>query len=727
MRPVFGYSHPSVHEFGPFRLDAAERLLLRAGQSVSLTPKAFDLLAFLVERHGRLVTKQELMSALWPDTFVEEANLTYTVSALRKALGDGQDGEQYIQTVPTRGYRFVAPVTHEEELPASQSVAGTPPRFRQNLGLQIGVVALTAAAIAMLPFVVRHLRETPDTRMPVRLTIPVPDSPVGTNSVAMAQISPDGSRVAFIVGAVGGVAPSGIRMRGMDASQEDLVRGTEEAQTLFWAPDSQRLAFATASALKTLTISDGSIETLCDACKPARGGTWSRTGSIVFVSTDGELLGIAASGGPPKAVTTLRRAEGEVAHVSPHFLPDGDHFLYSVRYADAGRSGLFVGQAGSAERKLVLQGEHAALYAAPGYLLFNREGSIVAQPFDLRRLELSGQPLPLVGPSEYWPSPAQGGDIIAADWFGGRPNFSASDTGRLTYAIAEHPESQFQWFGRGGEPLQLVGEPGAYMTFAVSRDDTRLVYARIAAESSSLWVHDLLRGVTSRLTFGAASSYYDPRWGPDGRWVAANRRTPPPLAIVKIQPDGGESVVSAPAPCVLDDVSSDGRYLLCRGWARDIVATSLVDSAKPVVVRKSPAGFVDQPRFSPDGHWIAFNADESGQHEVYVTRFPPTGERWMVSHGGGVQPVWRRDGRELYYLGLDGILYAVEFPAGDRPQFSVPKRLFNTGLVAPSPWVEQYAVSADGRRVLILKPVSARVRNSIGVILDWPALLHTQR
>ena len=713
----------SVYEFGPFRLDSAERLLLRTGQPVSLTPKAFDLLLYLVGRHGRLVTKQELLSAVWPDTFVEEANLTYTVSALRKALGDGHDGEQFIQTVPTRGYRFVAPVTKDEKAAVSPMAEGTA-RSTRDVLRRAATVAFGVAVLAMLPIVVRHLRETPDTTTPARFTIAVPDTAIGTFSV-VAAISPDGRLVAYVVRSEERADLGHIWVRSIDAPQAGPVAGTNDATSLFWAPDSRQLAFTTASALKKLTISNGTVETLCAACSPGRGGTWSRSGMILFLSPDGGLRSIQSTGGEPVAVTTVNRSGGEVAHIAPHFLPDGHRFLYVIRNADATRSGLFVGRAGS-EPRLLLRGEHPAVYAASGHLLFTRTGSIVSQPFDLESLSLMGDAKLLVGPSEYSPTPVQSGDYTVLNWFGGWPSFSASDTGVLTYAIAEHPQSQFQWVRRAGESVQLVGEPGPYMTFDLSPEGTRLAFSRVAADHANVWVHDLTRGVTSRLTFGAASSYYDPRWGPDGQWVAANRPAPAPLSIVTILPDGRESVVSGPKACLLDDVSRDGRYLLCRVQGESfgqLVAMPLTGGEEPIVVRKPPAGFIDQARFSPDSRWIAYNANESGQYEVYPTAFPPSVERWQVSHGGGVQPVWRQDGRELYYLGFDGVVNSVELRTGNRPQFSVPKRLLDTGLLAPSPAVEQYAVSADGQRVLVLKPVSNTVRNSIGVIVNWPALL----
>jgi DNA-binding winged helix-turn-helix (wHTH) protein len=248
----------SIHEFGSFRLDSAERLLLRAGQPVSLTPKAFDLLVYLVDHANRLVTKQALMSALWPNTFVEEANLTFTVSALRKALGDGQDGEQFIQTVPTRGYRFVASVTHDENEPVS-STSETSARSLKPLIRPVATIALAVAVVAMLPAVVRHLREKTDIAALARFTIPVPESTPAISQIPMATISPDGKRVALIA-----ATGSRIWLRNIDGLAALPIAGTEGARSLCWASDSQQLAFTTTSELKTLQVSDGTIQRLCD-------------------------------------------------------------------------------------------------------------------------------------------------------------------------------------------------------------------------------------------------------------------------------------------------------------------------------------------------------------------------------------------------------------------------------------------------------------------------------
>lgn len=699
----------SIFEFGPFRLDEAERLLLRAGQPVALTPKAFDLLLYLVGRHGRLVTKQELMRALWADTFVEEANLTYTMSALRKVLGDGHNGEQFIQTVPTRGYRFVMPVTHPDDQPVSLTSEALA-RSLQTRVRRVASIGLAGAAVAMLlVVVVGHLRETTEHPAAATFTISLPDSALATTSIPMSQISPDGRRVALIV------APgSRIWIRNIEGQLAAVpIAGTEGAVVLFWAPDSQQLAFSTRSALKTLRVSDGTVDTLWHTPQPTRGGTWSRNGTIVVTTLEGPLLGIQAAGGKPRAVTTLDRSRGEISHLYPCFLPDGIRFLYVSRSADAARSGLYIGRIGSAERRLLLGGDLPAIYAAPGYLLFLRAGTLMAQRLDPGRMQFSGEARPLVA--------ASGNSLV------GQPAFSASATGVLTYSIVERPLAQFQWVGRVGQRQQLVGEPGAYYTFDLSADASRLTFARVESGSASLWVRDLDRGVTSRLTFGP-SFHADPRWTADRQRIVATKWQPLPQAIVEIAPDGTESSLPTSGIAnMVEDVSPDGRYLLYRQGGQRLLAMSLRDESEPVVVRSARVGTMNQAQFSPDGRWVAYHSDESGRFEVYVTPFSPAAaERWQVSSGGGVQPVWRQDGRELYYLGLDGTLNAVKVRTGTGAQFSAPDQLFDTGLV-PNENVEQYAAAGDGQRFLVLKPIAHKVPSSIGVVLNWPAMLHVPR
>jgi hypothetical protein len=412
-------------------------------------------------------------------------------------------------------------------------------------------------------------------------------------------------------------------------------------------------------------------------------------------------------------VTRRDRSRREISHLYPHFLPDGVRFLYLNRNEDVNRSGVFLGQIGSTKAELLLDGDVPAIYASPGYLLFLRGGMLMAQRFDPERRTFSGDANPLV-------FAAAGSPLVS------QLAFSASETGGLTYSIVERPLTQFQWVTRAGDLRQLVGEPGPYSTFDLSADASRLAFAWLEAGYSNLRVLDLRSQVTTHLTFGA-SIHADPRWLADGQQLFATRWQPLPQTIVQISPDRRESMISTSEDGnMVEDVSRDGKYLLYRKRARQLWAMPLSEGSKPFLVCTAPAGEMNQAQFSPEGRWIAYHSDESGQSEVYVTRFPPTGEHWPVSSGGGVQPVWRPDGRELYYLGLDGTLYSVEVRPGEQPQFSTRSQLFQTGL-QPSISVEQYAASADGQRFLLLKVVGDKNRSSIGVILGWPALLSATR
>lgn len=694
----------SIRDFGPFRLDVVERLLLRSGQPVALTPKAFDLLVHLVDHAGHLVMKDELMNALWPDTSVEEGNLTYTVSALRRAIEDGKDGVHFIQTVPTKGYRFVADVTS-----ASRGVAHVPDEARvppRPLRRRLVMTGLLIALLAAGAMVGSQLREPEAAPRPSRTTIALTDATLATHSIPIPQIAPDGRRVAVRV-----TSGSSILLRDMDDHTVTALAGTNGVRSLFWAPDSEHLAFTTSSAVKTLRVSDGAIETLCENCEPAGGGTWSAHGLIVFASLSGSLLGVPSRGGALENVTALDASAGETAHRAPHFLPDGQHLLYSVRNRDVTRSGLYVGELGSEKRRLLIQGDTQAVYADPGYVLFLQADDIMARPFDVADLEFTGEASPVAT------AESLGNEI------GGQPAFSASSTGVLMHAIFERPLLQFQWVGRDGESQDLVSDPDLYYTFDLSSDGHRLVYARMEAGDPHLWVLDIERGVPSPMTSGSGA-YADPRWT-DGFGIVATRWAPLPQAIVTITPDGLErSLISTSRVTMVEDLSRDGTHLLYREQHGVLLAMDLAGGAEPLQVRRSPTGSVNQSRFSPDGRWVAYHeADASGRPDVWVSPFPPTGERWQLSARGGLQPMWRHDSQEVYYLGLDGTMYAVTLLAGRRPPFSAAARLFPTGLVAPAVNVEEYAVSSDGERFLLLRPVEDRVRSSIGVITDWPLAL----
>jgi DNA-binding winged helix-turn-helix (wHTH) protein/Tol biopolymer transport system component len=717
----------TFYTFGPFRLDPSERALLRDGSPVSLPPKAFDLLVVLVERPGRLVTKDELLSEVWPDTFVEEANLPYTVSLLRKALGDDGEPYQFIETVSKRGYRFKGAVARG----GLEEPAAEPPPRRPLTWLFAAV--LVASLLALSAWIVTRGRESDRPPTPRRLTL-VPPNGVTVENV---QISPDGLHVAFVGREADPtrlwVQSRRLWVQALDSMTATPLPGTEGAMSPFWAPDSRQVGFFADGSLKKIDVGGGPAQTLCAAS--LLGGSWSRDGVILYrgPGLNRPLSRVTASGGTPEVVTKIDPSRGELSHCCPNFLPDGRHFLYVVQSAEKKWSGLYVGSLDSTDVTRLLDAESGAIYRPPGYLLYSRDGAIVAQPFDASRLELTGEVTPIAHDEEYQARLGAPQFSPAADpipgmglWFSiglfGAAIFSASETGDLAYSLFEPPQYQFGWVDRDGKPLSDVGAPAPFITFDLSPDGKRLAAAKSRGRQLNLWVHDLDRIASSQIEF-LPSRQLDPRWAPDGRRVASSSwREDGPLRILEIGLDGNETVVLEEQAFV-DDWSNNGQYLLYRG--RGLLALPLFGDRKPILVRPLAAGVsnFDQARFSPDARLIAYNSTESGRHEVYVVRFPPTGQHQQISLDGGVQPIWRSDGKELYYLGLDGNLFAVEIDEATIGA-GTPRPLFRAPVGPVRSEVEQYA-TLDGTRFLVLKPIERQPR-PINVVINWPAAIKAQ-
>ncbi len=705
---------PSVCEFGPFHLDPAERLLLREGTPVALTPKAFDVLVHLVTRHGHLVTKQELLDSVWAGTFVEEANLTYTISALRRALGDGQHGERFIQTVPTKGYRFVAAVSQAGS--TSSPAPGRSSRDRRRarawaIVVAGAVIAALAGGLAMM-----RVREAPPVDADVaRFTIALPDTELAANWMHPVAISPNGANIALLLG-----IPGSLWIRPLHATQAEYFSGTENARGMVWAPDSSQLAVALPEGLKVLRLSDRSWRTLCNGCQLQGYGSWTTRGLIVFGSAEGPIMGVPEGGGQPVPLTRVDRARGEALHGSPQELPGG-RLLFWVWAERADARGLHVVDTSlppesAAHTRVLSHWVRTAEDAAAGYYLLQpQDGHIVASRLDLKTLSAIGSPVTLVERERF-----------SRAWFGGIPDFSTSTTGILVYSIVEHPQSQFQWFDRAGRHLSNVAEPDWYFTLDLSPDERYLATTRLEEGSADVWAFDLARTGWTRRTFGPAGHFTDPRWMSDGEglvvmsWPGAPR----PYRVMQVDGDDLSLGTRVPEYCVLDDVSRDGQYLVCRPRPR-IMVLRLPDATEGRIIYAPPGGTIDQPEMSPDSRWVAFNGNDSGRMEVYVVPVEQAGPRQAVSVNGGVQPRWRADGRELFYLGLDGTLFAVTVESGSdgRLVLSTPVRLFSSGLTAPSQEVEQYAVSNDGQRFLFLLPLDNRIRRSVGVLQNWPALV----
>ena len=724
-------------QFGPFSIDVGERVLRRDGRPVPLTPKAFDVLAALVEQPGRVISKEELLQKVWADTFVEESNLAYNVFALRKALGDTAENGQYIETVPKRGYRFIGTVTCASRgnggSPSPEAVAEAPVTEAVSTGKEFHASGKPpqppATSDARRYFSSRSLRATAWFAAGVIcaggvVLLMVPRKAVPTPSVIRAQIapgvqlseaspfavSPDGQQLVF-----GGTGSDGVNrlwLRRMDAEVARPLSGTEAAlggltPPMFWSPDSQSVAFNATGELKRIDVRGGAPRTVCNLPNGNIGGSWNAD-DVIVVGQLGGLLRCPAAGGPASEVTRLDATNGESAHLLPSFLPDGRHFLYlSVSRMAPEKSGVYLGsldaEPGAPRPDRLLATGFGAAYAgsegaSTGRVVFLQDGTLFAQAFDERSLQLRGEPVSLAAPV---------GSFLDGGFF------SVSQNDVIAFR-APDKEFRLTWFDRRGNKLGTVGDVGLYSAVAISPDDSRVATVKEVFRPNidqDIWTFDSSRTTMGRVTSGAQLEG-SPVWSADGKRLIFTTT-------------GGigslfEQVIdraSSPKPLLKTNeyliptsVSADGRFLLyaaaTMGKTRlDIWVLSLTDPEKrfPLIQREFDQW---QGQFSPDGRWVAYVSNESGRSEVLVRRFaaPADGpasepETVIVSSAGGTAPRWRADGKELYFISADGTVMVADANAGARISVGVPRALFQIPR-SHGDW----AVVSDGSRFLIAMP-----------------------
>ena len=576
-------------------------------------------------------------------------------------------------------------------------------RVREKLAwAAFGIAALAAAA-----FAVAWIRRAPQPAPVVRFALTLPPA---VQNASPPTISPDGRNIAFAADANG---QRMIWIRPMDALEPRALPGTEGVYRPFWSSDSRFVGFIAAGKMKKVDIAGGPPQTICDVGGNG-DGSWSPDGVILFDGTINDpLREVPAAGGVSKPVVLEDgKPNGTIGAGWPEFLPDGKHFLYTV--VTPQDMTLKVGVLGSTSGKTLFKTTTRVEYAAPGYLLFVRERTLVAQKFNPDSQTIEGDPVPL-------------GEGLGTDNVG-LASFSVSRTGVLVYRGGELSGSRLVWIDRGGKETPLLDAVGDYHDTWFSPDHTRLVYDAGDSAHNDLWIRDLARGVSSRFTFGPTANI-DPIWSPDGRRIvytsnekgagdlyvkdAAGTKDPEPLFA-----DPDEKYVS--------DWSPDGSYLLytARGKARaawDILALPLTGDKKPVPIVATRFNEL-WATFSPDGKYIAYQSNESGRMEIYVQEFPDARNKWQVSTDGGAEAYWRRDGTELFYRSGRRIM-AVPVQIGVS-SFSVgtPAPLFETRF---SPVVARglYRPAPDGQKFLVLTPRAAQTEQPASVVLNWTTAL----
>jgi serine/threonine protein kinase len=568
--------------------------------------------------------------------------------------------------------------------------------------------ALTATvligAVIMWMVASRTVTAPPEVRFEV--TTPLTPDPVSL------AVSPDGQQIAF-------VATSNERqqiwVRPLNSTLSRPLAGTDGGVYPFWSPDSRSIGFFNDGKLKLIDIDGGLVRDLANAPNPL-GGAWNSDGTILFTQNfAGPISRISAAGGDPTVVT---RIEGQQSsHRFPRFLPDGRHFLYYVP-GDAGARGVYVGQLDGAATGRLLDADAAAVYASPGYLLFVRQGKLIAQKFDPGKLALSGNPFPVADQS------LTVGDASSS------VGLSASAAGSIVYrgGQAGGLQRQFVWFDRSGKEIgKLAVDDASPQTPSLSPDGRRIALARTVNGNTDIWMLDLARGTLNRFTYDAATDVA-PVWSPDGQRVvfSSNRKGVFDLYQKSVTGTGGEDLVLAtPQNKGASDWSPDGRFVLYRSPGPsgfDLWAVPITGERKPVPVVQTDFEERDG-QFSPDGNWIAYQSNESGRIEIWVQSFPGPGGKSQVSTNGGAQVRWGHDGKELFYIALDGQLMSVPIHLTNNQtvEAETPVALFAThiGGAVQGPYPQYYVVSPDSKKFLMDTIVTEAGNSPITVILNW--------
>ncbi|MGA2370139.1 MAG: protein kinase [Candidatus Korobacteraceae bacterium] len=582
------------------------------------------------------------------------------------------------------------------------------PRKRRN-GLAWGVAAVLAAIAASTLFLLyqANQKQLPTLRVEINPPDKMQFNLSGDHS-GPAMISPDGR---YIVFSAYGSQGAQLYQRSLDTTSPEALPGTEGATFPFWSPDSRSIAFFTDDKLKRIEVSGGTPVTICSSTL-GRGGSWNQDGTIVAaLSYNTGISRVPASGGTPTPVTT---ADGTIysSHRWPWFLPDGKHFLYIAVKHNAPNSpetAVFLASLDGKENRLLFHSLSNAIYAS-GRVLYQRENSLVAQPFDPSSGKFSGEAQTL----------SENVQFDAGLW---RTNLSASTDGVLLYASGTTTGTEIlTWYDRSGKRLGTVGEQGEFYDLDLSPDEKKIVTTDLNTATATIWVRDLTSNLKTRLTF-SGGAHLTPVWSPDGKEVAFTSNQQTAISVKTLGSSAPErTLLSSPTPIyqAISDWSQDGRYLMYEqgaGMNTELWVLPLSGNAKPFPYA---TGWSSRGAFSPDGHWVAYVAQEGGRPEVFVAPFPWTGAKWQISNGGGAGPRWRGDGKELFYFDLNGITAVEVNGAGSTFEVGSSKLLFRLplrGIIG-----REYSPTRDGQRFIAVMP-SEGSSQTLTLFQNWPAEL----
>jgi eukaryotic-like serine/threonine-protein kinase len=596
----------------------------------------------------------------------------------------------------------------------SAPVKGIRALGQRALILSLGALLLGLAIASLAVWNLKPAPLRPVSRTVI--TLPPGQQLAGLDSGLAVALSPDGTHLAYVA-RQGGTQQ--LYLRAMDSLEARPIPGTEGAVNPFFSPDGQWLGFFAGGKLKKVSVSGGAALNLGDAAA-SRGASWGSQGMIAFAPTNvSALQQVSDAGGAPQPLTRLEK--GDASQRWPEFLPGGKAVLFA-----AGASGIAFSDArvavqslGTGERRNLIQAGTHPRYAPSGHLVYAQGGSLMAVPFDAQRLEMTGTAVPVV-------------EGVLQSPVTGAAQYSFSSAGSLAYVPGGIQSAQLRlvWVSRNGAEQPLAAPAHAYLNPRLS-PDSRRVAVGITEQDSQVWLYDLSRETLTRFTFEGSVNYF-PTWTPDGKRIAfqSNKEGPSNVFWQPADGSGGlERLTTSEYIQAPNSWSPDGQLLafveVNPSTQRDIWVLPLGDPGTPGQARKAQPFLRTRfdeavPRFSPDGRWLAYISNESGRYEIYVQPYPGPGGKWQISTEGGTEPVWNRNGRELFYRSGDKMM-AVDIAT--QPDFAAgtPRMLFE-GRYEPAPVpAANYDVSPDGQRFLMLKPSAAAeaAPTQINVVLNW--------
>jgi Tol biopolymer transport system component len=598
---------------------------------------------------------------------------------------------------------------------AGASVLASRRRIRERAAWMVAGFALVVALIAA----VKAVRRMPILHPIKAAILPPQGARFSSNSTApnLLALSPDGARLAYC--AHSGMGADRLWIQTLDSGEARSLEGTEGASQPFWSPDGRSLGFFAHRKLKRVGADGGPVVTLATAINP-RGGTWNATGTILFTPNYASpVFRVPAEGGVATAVTRLDKAAGEATHRYPEFLPDGRHFLYLARSPGAGAGAepvVYAGSIDAPDRKRVVKVASNVAYAS-GHLLFMRQGVLVAQPFDLGTLATRGEAVSIAANARM-------------DERYSRGSFSVSANGVLAYQTGMLLRRDvLRRYDRSGRALDTLGEPTTFFddgSPTISPDGSRAAVAILGERGiSGIWLVNTKSGVRSRFTLDD-DDHTSAAWLPDGSHLAMEGGPERATRLLLKAADGSGTVqelierrASSVAAC---SISPTGRFLLfteeTEKTGSDILILPLVEGGAPTPLAATAAQ-EDGAQFSPNGRFVAYSSDATGQVEIYVAAFPRPGDTWQVSLEGGREPRWSRDGKELFFFDRDNWLVAAAVDTSAsrfevtaiHPLFQVPSR--------GSEFNWRYDVFSDGEHFLVGTPADDDILSPITLVSDW--------